>query len=76
VGDSELWFFAYEISSSSFVALSHSAMKPAHRFSGIEVLVNDMLAQALGHFDEHSEDTKGTLQAQPPKLPGTDFSLN
>jgi len=76
VGDSELWFFAYEISSSSFVALSHSAMNPVHRFSGIEVLVNDMLAQALGHFDEHSEDTKGTLQAQPPKLPGTDFSLN
>jgi hypothetical protein len=76
VGDSELWFFAYEISTSSFVALSHSAMNPVHRFSGIEVLVNDMLAQALGHFDEHSEDTKGTLQAQPPKLPGTDFSLN
>ncbi len=76
VGDSELWFFAYEISNSSFVALSHSAMSPVHRFSGIEALVNDMLAQALGHFDEHSEDTKGTLQSQPPKLPGTDFSLN
>ncbi len=76
VGDSELWLFAYEISNSSFVALSHSAMSPIHRFSGIEALVNDMLAQALGHFDEHSEDTKGTLQSQTPKLPGTDFSLN
>jgi hypothetical protein len=76
VGDSELWFFAYDISNSTFVALSHSAMSPVHRFSGMEALVNDMLAQALGRFVEHSEDTKGTLQPQPPKLPGTDFSLN
>jgi hypothetical protein len=76
LGDSELWFFAFEIASSSFMALSHSTMNPVHRFSGIEALVNDMLAQALGHFDEQSEDTKGTLQAPPPKLPGTDFSLN
>ncbi len=41
---------------------------PVHRFSGIEALVNDMLAQALGHFDEHAEDTSGSEssgQARP-----------
>jgi hypothetical protein len=77
VGDSELWFFAYEIATSSYVALSRSTIRPVHRFSGIEALVNDMLAQALGHFDEHAEDTSGSgLQPGAPKLPGTDFSLN
>jgi hypothetical protein len=76
VGDSELWFFAYEFSNSTFVALSHSAMSPVHRFSGIEALVNDMLAQALGHFGGRSESTGGDLEPEAPKLPGTDFSLN
>ncbi len=76
VGDSELWFFAYEIPTSTYVALSRSTVRPVHRFSGLEALVNDMLAQAIGHFDEDSEDTRGALQSQAPKLPGTDFSLN
>jgi hypothetical protein len=76
VGDSELWFFVFEISSSTFLALSRSTMNPVHRFSGIEALVNDMLAQALGHFDEDSEAAGGPLDSDPPKLPGTDFSLN
>jgi hypothetical protein len=76
MGDSDLWFFAYEIPTSTFVALSRSPIRPVHRFSGIEALVNDMLAQALGHFDEHSENTGGNLQSEAPKLPGTDFSLN
>ncbi|MGA8476325.1 MAG: YrhA family protein [Chthoniobacterales bacterium] len=76
VGDSELWFFAYEIPTSTYVAISRSTVRPVHRFSGLEALVNDMLAQAIGHFDEDSEDTSGALQSQAPKLPGTDFSLN
>ena len=76
VGDSEIWFFAYEIPTSTYVALSRSPIRPIHRFSGIEALVNDMLAQALGHFGEHSENTGGGLQSEAPKLPGTDFSLN
>ena len=76
VGDSELWFFAFEISTSTYVAISRSTVRPVHRFSGLEALVNDMLAQAIGHFDEDSEDTSGALQSQAPKLPGTDFSLN
>jgi hypothetical protein len=57
VGDSELWFFAYEIPTSTYVAISRSTVRPVHRFSGLEALVNDMLAQAIGHFDEDSEDT-------------------
>jgi hypothetical protein len=76
VGDSELWFFAYEIPSSTYVALSRTPIRPVHRFSGIEALVNDMLAQALDHFGEPSENTSGSLQSEAPKLPGTDFSLN
>ncbi len=76
VGDSELWFFAYEIPTSTYVALSRSTVRPVHRFFGLEALVNDMLAQAIGHFDEDSEDTSGALPSQAPKLPGTDFSLN
>jgi len=76
VGDSELWFFAYEIPTATYVALSRSTVRPVHRFSGIEALVNDMLAQAIGHFDEDSEDATGALQSKAPKLRGTDFSLN
>jgi hypothetical protein len=76
VGDSELWFFAYEIPSSTYVALSRSSVRPIHRFSGIEALVNDMLAQALGHFGEQPENSGGEFQAEVPKLPGSDFSLN
>jgi hypothetical protein len=76
VGDSEIWFFAYEIPTSTYVALSRSPIRPVHRFSGIEALVNDMLAQALDHFGEHSENTGEDLQSEAPKLPGTDFSLN
>jgi hypothetical protein len=77
LGDSELWFFAYEFLTSTYVALSRSSIFPVHRFSGIEALVNDMLAQALGHSDEPSEQVSGSsLLADAPKLPGTDFSLN
>jgi hypothetical protein len=76
VGDSELWFFAYEIPTGTYVALSHSTIRAVHRFSGVEALVNDMLAQALGHFDEPSEDPSGAPQSQARNLPGSDFSLN
>jgi hypothetical protein len=76
VGDSELWFFAYEIPSSTYVALSRSPIRPIHRFSGIEALVNDMLAQALGHFGEPPKNSGGNLQSETRKLPGSDFSLN
>ena len=76
VGDSELWFFAYEIPTSTYVALSGSTIRVVHRFSGIEGLVNDMLAQALGHFDEHPSDASGDLEPGTPKIPGTDFSPN
>jgi hypothetical protein len=76
VGDSELWFFAYEIATSTYVALSRSTIRIVHRFSGMEALVNDLLAQALGHFDERPEDAKESLKPDTPKIAGTDFSLN
>jgi hypothetical protein len=75
VGDSELWHFAYQIASSTYVALSRSTVRLVHRFSCVEALVNDMLAQALGHFDEQSEgpDQPASESLKPS---GTDFSLN
>jgi hypothetical protein len=77
VGDSELWFFAYEILTSTYVALSRSSISPVHRFSGIEALINDMLAQALGHFGEEPENAEASeFRPDAGKLPGTDFSLN
>ena len=77
VGDSELWYFAYEISASTYVAISRSSGRPVHRFSGIEALINDMLAQALGHFDEHPEEQgRSGLVPKAAKQTGTDFSLN
>jgi hypothetical protein len=74
VGDSELWFFAYEIASTHYVAVSRSSGRPIHRFSGIEGLVNDLLAQALGHFDEEPKAATGS--SPPFEGSGTDFSLN
>ncbi|HET9376063.1 MAG TPA: YrhA family protein [Chthoniobacterales bacterium] len=76
VGDSELWFFAHEIPTSTYVALSRSPICPIHRFSGIEALVNDMLAQALGRFGEYPENGGQDLPSKAPKLPGSDFSQN
>jgi hypothetical protein len=75
VGDSELWHFAYEIASSTYVALSGSTLRPVHRFSGAEALVNDMLAQALGHFDDESGGPNQSA-SDIPKPSGTGFSLN
>jgi hypothetical protein len=77
LGDSELWLFAYEIATLDYVALSRSSGRLVQRFSGIEALVNDMLAQALDHFDESPEPSSGsTRPPKAPNLPGTDFSLN
>jgi hypothetical protein len=75
IGDSELWYFAYDIAGSTYVALSRSNLRPVHRFSSIEALVNDMLAQALGHFDEQPEEPDEPAP-NIPKPSGTDFSLN
>jgi hypothetical protein len=58
-GDSDLWFFAFELNTGRAVALERSTLKPEHYFSAVEEMVNDMMRQALGYFDtetDHAED--------------------
>jgi hypothetical protein len=47
LGDSDLWYFVWEIESDRYLALSRSTLKPVHYFGSIEAMINDMLAQAL-----------------------------
>jgi hypothetical protein len=56
VGDSDLWHFAVEIATGVPVALHKATLQPAHRFSTMEELVNDMMQQALGDFGDEPED--------------------
>jgi hypothetical protein len=56
VGDSDLWHFAVELATGDPVALHKATLKEAHRFSSMEELVNDMMQQALGDFDDATED--------------------
>jgi hypothetical protein len=58
VGDSDLWHFAVELASGHPVALHQATLKQAHRFSTMEELVNDMMQQALGDFDDETEDSE------------------
>ena len=55
-GDSDLWYFALELSTGRAVALQRSTLKPAHFFSSVEEMVDDMLQQALGYFDDETDD--------------------
>jgi hypothetical protein len=47
LGDSDLWYFVWEIKSNRYGALSRSTLKPVHYFESIEAMINDMLVQAL-----------------------------
>jgi hypothetical protein len=58
VGDSDLWHFAVELATGHPVALHKSSLKQAHRFATMEELVNDMMQQALGDFDDETEDSE------------------
>jgi len=59
VGDSDLWYFAIELSTQMPVALERSTHRIAHRFRSAEEMVNDMLRTALGIFDEKSDSIGG-----------------
>jgi len=56
LGDSDLWFFALELDTGRAVALQGSTFKPAHYFSAVEEMVDDMMEQALGDFDHGTDD--------------------
>jgi hypothetical protein len=47
LGDSDLCYFAWEIESDRYAALSRSTLKPVHYFESIDGMINDMLSQAL-----------------------------
>jgi hypothetical protein len=54
-GDSDLWFFALELNTGRAVALQRSTLKPAHYFSAVEEMVDDMMQQALGYFGDGTD---------------------
>jgi uncharacterized protein YneR len=47
IGDSDLWYFGFDLESSQFVVLSRSSLEPVHSFGSAAEMVNDMLRQAL-----------------------------
>jgi hypothetical protein len=47
IGDSDLWYFGYDLGSKQYVVLSRSTLKPVHAFGSAADMVNDMLNQAL-----------------------------
>jgi hypothetical protein len=58
LGDSDLWFFALELNTGRAVALQRSTLKPAHCFSTVEEMVEDMLRQALGYSGDEMDDAE------------------
>jgi len=47
IGDSDLWYFGFDLGSKQYVVLSRSTLQPVHAFGSAADMVNDMLNQAL-----------------------------
>ena len=47
IGDSDLWYFVFDLGNKQYVVLSRSALQPVHAFGSAADMVNDMLNQAL-----------------------------
>ena len=47
IGDSDLWYFGFDLGNKQYVVLSRSTLQPVHAFGSGADLVNDMLNQAL-----------------------------
>jgi hypothetical protein len=47
IGDSDLWYFGFDLESNQFVVLSRSSLEPVYSFGSAADMVNDMLSQAL-----------------------------
>ena len=47
IGDSDLWYFGFDLGSKQYVVLSRSTLEPVHAFGSVADMVNDMLNQAL-----------------------------
>jgi hypothetical protein len=55
VADSDLFYYAFEIAGSRFVALSKSSLEAVHQFESAPDLANDLLRQALGDWTDQQE---------------------
>jgi hypothetical protein len=67
VGDSDLWFFAVELSSGQAVVVDRSTLVPKHRFATVEEMVNDMMHQALGYVRDVEEGSEECVPGDPPE---------
>jgi hypothetical protein len=47
IGDSDLWYFGFDLGTKQYVVLSRSTLEPVHAFGCAAEMVNDMLNQAL-----------------------------
>ena len=66
IGDSDLWFFAIEMNSGQPLALDRSTLAPEHSFGTVEEMVNDMMRQALGFFEDDEEEHPMEGPGSPP----------
>jgi hypothetical protein len=64
LGDSDLWWFVFDLELQSYLVLSKSAFQPVFKFADAAEMVNDMLRQALNDFEQEA----------PEQM--KDFSLN
>jgi hypothetical protein len=67
VGDSDLWFFAVELSTGQAVVVDRSTLVPKHRFATVEEMVNDMMHQALGYVRDVEEGSEEYVPGDPPE---------
>jgi hypothetical protein len=47
IGDSDLWYFGFDLSTKQYVVLSRVTLSPVHAHTSAADMVNDMLNQAL-----------------------------
>ena len=57
IGDSDLWYFGFDLESNQFVVLSRSSLELVHSFGSAAVMVNDMLSQALRISSDGDNDS-------------------
>jgi hypothetical protein len=58
IGDSDLWYFTFDLGTKQYVVLSLSTLEPVHAFGSAAEMVNDMLNQALRIDLETDNDSK------------------
>jgi hypothetical protein len=70
LGDSDLWFFVFDLKNQAPLLLDRIRLRPKHRFDTVEEMVNEMMRQALGH--PGADESRGAKNTENP--PGGLFS--